>query len=180
MIYLFICFFTIFITSRANLMYENMTGVATMAEYRLLVIFFTILSSCYFVYKTHKIFHFLFWQKKYIYNIINLTGLTMSLGALCPYTINGQDLFSKLHVYCSMFSSISFLVLLFIWTRQLVFENITIYNRIHWFYDFGIQMLGILIVVFTRVNGYIEIIFAILVCSYLYIIDSHFAIEKSD
>ena len=100
MIYLFICFFTIFITSRANLMYENMTGVATMAEYRLLVIFFTILSSCYFVYKTHKIFHFLFWQKKYIYNIINLTGLTMSLGALCPYTINGQDLFSKLHVYC--------------------------------------------------------------------------------
>jgi len=41
MIYLFICFFTIFITSRANLMYENMTGVATMAEYRLLVILFT-------------------------------------------------------------------------------------------------------------------------------------------
>ena len=104
----------------------------------------------------------------------------MSLGALCPYTINGQDLFSKLHVYCSMFSSISFLVLLFIWTRQLVFENITIYNRIHWFYDFGIQMLGILIVVFTRVNGYIEIIFAILGCSYLYMIERHFAKEKSD
>ena len=61
-----------------------------------------------------------------------------------------------------------------------VFENITIYNRIHWFYDFGIQMLGILIVVFTRVNGYIEIIFAILVCSYLYMIERHFAKEKSD
>lgn len=179
MIYFLICFSTIFIASRANLMYENITGVATIAEYRMLVIMFTIFSSCFFVYKTHKVFSYLSWQNKYIYSIINFTGFTMSLGSLCPYTINGHDLFSKLHVYCSMLSSLSFLILLFVWTRRLTFENPFIYGRIHWFYDFGIQMLGILIVVFTRVNGYIEILFAIFVCTYLYMIEKHFSKEKT-
>lgn len=179
MVYFLICLSTIFITSRANLMYENMTGVATIPEYRLIVILFTLLSSCFFVMKTHKIFHYLTWHKKYIHIVINFTGIIMSLGAICPYTINGTDILSKMHVYCSMLSSLSFLILLLIWTRLLVFENIAIYNRIHWFYDFGIQILGILIVVFTRVNGYIEIIFAILVCTYLYMIERNFTKEKS-
>lgn len=155
-------------------MYENVTGVAAIAEYRLLVMFFTIFSAFFYAYKVHKIFYNLNQDKKIYHIIISITALTMSAGAFFPYTINRNDLSSKLHVYCSMLSCISFLVMLFLYTRLISYENTSLYLKIHYFYDLGLQFLCILIVVFTRVNGYIEILFAILVSGYLW------QIEKND
>lgn len=173
MLYLLICFLTIFIATRADLMYENVTGVAAMPQYRILVIIFTILSAFFYAYKVHRVYQCLNQDKKYYHWIINLTALIMSAGAFFPYTINGKDIASQLHVYCSMLSCISFLLLLFVFTRLLSYENPGLYLKIHYFYDVGLRFLCILIVVFTRVNGYTEIVFAFLVSGYLWMIEKN-------
>ncbi|MFR7592274.1 MAG: hypothetical protein ACLUVC_12565 [Longibaculum sp.] len=103
--------------------------------------------------------------------MIILTAMIMSFGSFFRYTINGQDLSSMIHVYCSMIPSLIFLILLFVYNRYLLYQFPKIYARIHWYYEYSVYFLGILLVVFTRVNGYIEILFAIVVSSYLYIIE---------
>ena len=102
--------------------------------------------------------------------IIILTGFIMSIGSLFRYTINQRDILSILHVYCSMFGCVSFLVLLFIYTRKMALFDINLYLKIHWFYDGLIQLFCLLFLFFGRVNGYIEILFALIVCGYLYLI----------
>lgn len=171
--YIFICLLTLFIASRADLMYENITCVASIEHYRFLVIAFTIFCAVFFAIKTKHIFQKLQNNKKIYLYIIYITGLTMSIGAFFPYTTNGQDLLSKIHVYCSMLSCLSFLTLLFIYTRIISFEKPDLYFKIHYFYDLGIQFLAILLVVFARVNGYIEILFTIFVSGYLMLIEKN-------
>lgn len=171
MLYLLIFLATIFISSRGNLMYENVTGVSLMEPYHELVIIYTILLACFFAYKVAFIYKHLSIKRPVILFFIYLTGFIMSFGSLFPYTLNSQDLFSMIHVYCSMISCISFLIILFMYNRYLSYDNPILYNRIHWYYDLGLQFLCIMFVVFGRVNGYLEIMYAALVCSYLFILE---------
>ncbi|MEG0592407.1 MAG: hypothetical protein RR512_03780 [Coprobacillus sp.] len=171
MSYLFIFLATIFIASRGNLMYENITGVSLMEEYHVIVVIYTIILACFFAYKVASIYKNLTIKKPIVTFIIYFTGFTMSFGSLFPYTLNSLDFFSLIHVYCSMFSCISFLVVLFIYNRYLSFDNPILYNQVHWYYNLGLQFLCIMFVVFGRVNGYLEIMYAALVCSYLYILE---------
>lgn len=171
MIYILILLLTIILTSRVDLMYENLTGVLILPQYRYFAIIHIILCACFFAYKTLLIYKTLPIQKNIYKYIIILTGITMIIGSLFPYTINSRDLFSILHVYCSMLSCLSFLILLWIYTRLLSLYQPHIYHKIHWFYDLSLQFLAIFTIVFTRVNGYIEILFTLLVCSYLYMIE---------
>lgn len=171
--YVFVCFLTIFIASRADLMYENITGVALIPQYHLPVILFTIFLAFFFAYKMHYVYHTLTNDSKYYHLAINITAFAMGIGSLFTYTINSQDIYSLLHVYLSMLSCLSFLILLFIYTRYLSIENPMMYNQIHWFYDLGIQFLALLTIVMTRVNGYIEILFSFIVCIYLYMIENY-------
>lgn len=175
MLYLIVCILTTYISSRLDLLYENVTGVSLLAEYHTLVIFHIVFCAFFFAYKTNKIYKKLpIPYLKMYQSIIILTCLIMSSGVFFPYTLNSHDLFSTLHVTCSMLGCVSFLVLLFIYTRYLSLYFPNIYLKIHWLYDLSLQFLIILLLVFTRVNGYIEIIFAIIVCSYLYMIEKEF------
>lgn len=174
MFYLIIFISTIYLTSRCNLMYENLTGVAQIPQFHYPVIIFTILTSIFFAYKMLKVFQNIHINHLKIYQMmIILTAFIMSIGSLFPYQMNGTDIHSKLHVYCSMFGCLSFLILLFIYTRKLSIYHPHLYMKIHWFYDFSLQFLCILLIVFTRVNGYIEILFAGIVCLYLYMIEKN-------
>ena len=151
MLYLLICSFTIFIASRADLMYENITGVSTLPQYHLLVIIYTFLCAMIFGYKTKKVFQCLTHYQPF-----------------CLITI--------------YLSSLLIIILLFIYNRYLLYQFPEIYQRIHWYFESGVSFLGILLVVFTRVNGYIEILFAILMSSYLFIIEKQFqkiSVQKS-
>ena len=182
MLYLLICSFTIFIASRADLMYENITGVSTLPQYHLLVIIYTFFCAMIFGYKTKKVFQCLTHYQPFCLITIYLSSLLMVIGSLFIYTTNGQDLSSKIHVYCSMLPSLFFIILLFIYNRYLLSQFPEIYQRIHWYFESGVSFLGILLVVFTRVNGYIEILFAILMSSYLFIIEKQFqkiSVQKS-
>lgn len=168
MIYLLIVLITCFIASRGNLMYENITGVSLMDQYHVLVIIYTIGCSLFFAY---QIFHLFQKYQLSQYNIfIYIQTFLMCIGAFFPYTLNSNDIYSSLHVYCSMIASIGLLVLLLILTRKLLYLDPTLYQRTHWYYDFGLQFLCLLLIVFTRVNGYIEILFVIIVCYYLYLL----------
>lgn len=171
-LYIFIILATIFIASRADLMYENITGVAAIPQYRSIVIGFTIMCALFYTIKMTKIFRHDNFSKIYQLIII-ITGITMSIGAFFPYTSGGKDIASKIHVYCSMLSCLSFLILLWIYTRQLSYINPALYLKIHSFYDLGLQFLAILFIVFTRVNGYLEILFACLVSLYLMMIEKN-------
>jgi len=177
MLYFILFLFTIYLSSRGHLMYENITGVAQIAQYHNIVIIYTIFSACFFAYKMLKIYKHLPLSNQKIYQIIIiLTALCMSIGSLFPYMTNGTDISSKLHVYCSMISCLSFLILLWIYTRHLSIYFPDIYVKIHWFYDISLQFIAILIIVFTRVNGYIEILFSFIVCTYLYMIEKNLLI----
>lgn len=171
MTYLLFLLLTIYVASRADLMYENITGVSTMPEYHLLVIGFTLLSAVFFAYKMLKVLYLLKHQEKSIIFLIFLAAIMMMIGAFTPYTINQKDYLSQIHVFCSMIPSLLFLGLIFIYNRFLSFSYPQIYIQMHWFYDLGVQFLALLLVVFTRVNGYLEIFFTVLVCSYLYLIE---------
>ncbi|WP_028043682.1 hypothetical protein [Candidatus Stoquefichus massiliensis] len=171
MAYLFFLLLTIYVSSRADLMYENITGVSTMPEYHLLVIGFTLLSAIFFAYKMLKILHLLKHHKKSIIFLIIFAAVLMSIGAFAPYTINQKDFLSQLHVFCSMIPSLVFIGLIFIYNHFLSLNYPQIYIQIHWFYDLGVQFLALLLIIFTRVNGYLEIFFTLLICSYLYIIE---------
>lgn len=174
MLYLIIFILTVYLSTRFDPMYENITGVASLPQYRSIVIVYTLLTACFFAYKMLKIYKKIPISHLQRYQfIILLTAITMSIGSLFPYTFNGTDLFSKIHVYCSMMSCLSFLTLLFIYTRQLSIYQPSFYIKFHWFYDLSLQFLCILLIVFTRVNGYIEILFIAIVSVYLYIIEKY-------
>ncbi len=164
---------TILITSQGNLMHENLTGVSLKDGMFWIVAFHAFFSAFYFNYKMHKLFSSLYKNKKWVHILINITSLSLCIGVLFPYTLNSRDMYSNIHVYCSMFACLSFLTLLFIYTRYLSLENIFLYNKVHWFYDLGLQFLFILFIVFGKVNGYLEILFAILVSVYILLIDYH-------
>lgn len=160
---------TLYLSTRLDPFYENITGTANLPYFHIPVILFTICSVSYFTYRMYHLFkkdtHKCFYQVW-----ILLTGLIMSVGSLFPYTINQRDLSSILHVYCSMFGCVSFLILLFIYTRKMSLFDIQLYLKIHWFYDGLIQLFCLLFLFFGRVNGYIEILFAFIVCGYLLLI----------
>ncbi len=177
--YIYVIIFTLFFTSRTNLMYGNMTGSLMLENYHWWIVLHLIICASFFAYKTLLIYQKINIQKK-IYLPVIITALAMIVGALCPYTLNSRDLYSLLHVYCSLFACISFLILLWIYTRLLSIYEPTLYNRIHWFYNLAIQFIAILSIVLTRINGYIEILFTLIVCGYLYMIERYFKIQEND
>lgn len=174
MLYFFICLLTIFIACQDNLLYSNITGVSNIPSHHTFVMLYTIICALFFAYKMHKIYHKLIQDKKIYHIVINTSALIMILGSFFRYTQNSKDIFSLLHVYCSMIGSLSFLVLLFIYTRLLSYQNPLLYRRVHFFFDFGLNVLIIFTIVFTKINGIIEILFVIVVCLYMYKIEKCF------
>lgn len=174
MVYLLVLGMSIYLSSRGNLMYENITGVSLMPKYHIAVICFTVFCALFFCFKMKKIYQYIPQIKKLYTLCIYLTAIIMSLGAFFPYTLNQHDFSSVIHIACSMFGCVSFLTLLFLYTRKLSLYYPDIYLKIHWFYDLSLQFLCILLIVFTRVNGYIEIFFTFIVCVYLYLIEKNY------
>ena len=178
MSYLLIILLTIYVSTRSNLMYENITGVASLPQYRFLVIMYISGLALFFAYKMTQLYNTLPVSNKYK-SIILLTAIIMIVGAFSPYSLNGTDFYSKAHVYCSMTGCILFLILLWIFTRYLSLYKTDIYIKIHWYYDLGLQFLMIFTLVMTRINGIIEILYAILVCGYLFMIENSFRLTHN-
>ena len=171
MSYLIIFLLTVIMSCQGDLMYENITGVSLKEGMHIWIILYAIVTATFYAYQTYKLYKQLSKPRVWAHIWIVLTAITMIAGSFFPYTINSKDIFSTLHVYCSMSSCLSFLILLFLYNRFLSYENFIVYSKIHWYYDLGLQFLGILVIVFTRVNGYLEILFAVLVTGYLYMLD---------
>lgn len=172
MIYIIITLLTIFFSSRADLMYENITGVLILPSYRFYTMIFIIFLAWFFGLKVFKLFRKYNMSNRYSYSIF-LTSLTMTIGAISPYTLNSNDVLSHLHVYCSILSSISFLVHLFIFFDKIKNINPIIHEKLFPYYQKGIEFLILLTIVFGRMNGYIEIIYSIIVCSILFFLEKN-------
>ena len=170
MFYLFNIFSTILICLHGDLMFDNISTIAYNTNLTIFIILYTIISAIGFAYKTYSIYK-LFPSRHIIYTT-SLTAIIMIIGAFLPYVPNGEDLISKLHVYASMICCISFLIHLFYYTKKLSLYYFDIYKKVHMIFDMGIQFLVLCFLLFTRVNGYLEIIYSLLVCFYLYKIES--------
>lgn len=172
MTYVIILLLTFYFSSRADLLYENITGVLILPEYRLYTMLYIILLACSFGYKVYKIFIEI--SAPYLYRFtISLSSLIMIIGAIAPYQINSNDFLSNLHVYCCMSASLSILIHLFLYFYYIKFKEIEFYNKYYPYYLKSIEFLIILTIVFGRINGYIEIIFTIIVCFTLYTIEKN-------
>lgn len=166
MIYIFIILLTCLIASKSSLMYENITIVSNIKEYRYACIAYLIFISLFFGYKLYKLYSHNHLSRKY--NLLILTSIClMIVGAFAPYIQNSNDLLSNIHVYCCMFSCLLLGLLIFI-----LLYKVYHYKDIYQYYKHAMSFLIFLIIVFGRISGYIEIIFMIIVCLCL------FAIEK--
>ena len=169
MFYLFNIFSTIIICLHGDLMFDNVSTIAYTTNLNLFIIIYTSLSAIGFAYKTFSIYKLI--PNKYVLFTTSLTAIIMIIGSFLPYAPNGEDIISKLHVYASMICCISFLVHLFVFTKKLSIYYYEIYVKVHYIFDLGLQFLILCMLLFTRVNGYLEIIYSLLVCIYLYNIE---------
>ena len=152
-------------------MYDNVSTIAYSTSLDKLIIIYTTISALGFAYKIYFIYKL--YPNRYIPITTTLTAILMIIGSFLPYAPNGEDIISKLHVYASMICCISLLLHLFIFTKKLSINHIEIYNKIHVVFDMGLQFLILSFLLFTRVNGYLEIIYSIFVCTYLYLIEKN-------
>lgn len=172
MSYILIFLSTLFIATRKDVMYENITGVSTLPEYHLLVVVYTIVCAFYFAYQTYRHFQYLNYYPKYIPYLIVFTTFIMCIGAICPYS-NDQSWLSQLHVYASMISSLFFIVILQVYTHYLSIQYPSIYIQTHWIFHCGLQVLIILFIVSGHVSGILEILYVFFICLYLFLIDQY-------
>lgn len=158
----FLVLMTIYLALQDNLMYANLSGISTQPQFHLWVVCHIII--CTFYYTTHTLYLFQMIQRKGKKEsfLIFITAIIMIIASLCPYTIQGQDIFSKIHVYCSIIGSLSFLCIIKYFLFLLSSSHYEIYQKYHWIYDFSLQFLAIMFIVFGRVNSYLEIIYAII------------------
>lgn len=158
----FIVIMTIYLALQDNLMYANLTGVSTQPQFHFWVVSHLIISTLYYTAHTLHLFNMIQKKGKKESFLILITCIIMITGSLFPYTIQGNDLFSKIHVYCSMIGSLSFLCLIEYFLFLLSSCHYDIYQKYHWIYDVSLQFLAIMFIVFGRVNSYLEIMYAIL------------------
>lgn len=169
MFYLFNIISTIFICLHGDLMLDNVSTVAYTTNLNTFIIIYTTLSAIGFGYKTYRIYRL--FPSPYIRYTTILTALIMIIGSFLPYAPNGEDIISKMHVYASMICCVSFLLHLFVYTKKLSIYHYDVYKKVHVIFYMGIQFLVLCFLLFSRVNGYLEIIYSILVCLYLYKIE---------
>lgn len=172
MSYFIIIFLTLLVTTRRDIMYENITGVSALPQYRALVVIYILVCTFYFMYQMFSHFRHLHTYPRYVPYLIFLTALFMIMGAFSPYD-NQLNFMSQVHVWCSMLASCLFLIILQIYTYRLSIESPDMYLHTHSIFHVGLQMLAILFLVCGRVNGLIELLYVVMICTYLFLIDRH-------
>ena len=170
MSYFFIFFSTVFVATRKDIIYNNITGVSTIPEYHLLVILYTIICAFFFFFFSYRHFHYLYHYPTYTPFLVGLATLSMCIGGLCPYTHTPTYL-SSIHVYTSMLASVLFIILLQIYTHELSLQFPDVYLQTHWIFHIGLQILVLFFLVSGAITGLIEILYVFFICMYLYAID---------
>ncbi len=178
--YFLIWILTLFITSRDSLLDGNMTAVLMFDDYRYITIVFLTFCAFFFYTKALKLFRTIKYKVELVNSTLMFSAILMIIGCFAPYTDNGGNFLSDLHVICSMTSTLLLLLHLFILNRKLALIELDIYLKTHWIIDYGIQMLVLLIIVFTRVNGYIEIVYTTILCLYMYLVEREFYLQKKN
>lgn len=111
--------FSLNLSSKASLFYENLTYVGNLTNNRHLFIIWGILQSVFYFASFYTLYHKLNLQKKHL---ISLSACLMSISIiafLLPYSNHGGDILSQLHVYGSMFSCIgTYGMIVYVLTEQ--------------------------------------------------------------
>ncbi len=169
--YYFIILATIFMASRADLMYENISIVASIPKYHLLTIIYTFICSLFFAYKMYMLYKKFYHPHKFCLPLIIIAAIAMLIGSL--FTYGSSTLYSQIHVYTSILSCIIFLFLLFIYMYYMSIDYIQVYLKCYRQFYLSINILAIIVVVIGRINGIIEIFYFLIVSLTLAYCDKH-------
>ncbi len=170
----YILIMTFFILSRDSLLYSNMTLIASMPQYKYLIIAHLIILSLYYRKSLHFIYKKIDQTPCIVKHLINITSIMMIIGAFIPYTYLGVDILSILHVFFCMISSVLFLLILFIYNYYISIFYGSIYRKTHYFFETGLSFLCLVTVFFTSINGYVEMIYCVLVTIYIHMLKKEF------
>lgn len=86
-----------------------------------------------------------------------LTSLTMLLGALLPYHVESNDIFSTLHVMITTFSNILLFYLIALFIEEYKYIDYSIYQKLFQLCMYCISCVGIFLVFFGSINIVVEI-----------------------
>lgn len=163
MIYI-ILFSTILICLNDSMMYSNITTISSSSTLlHIIVIIYTIVCSIYYYIKLKELYikHNLY-NNKYKYLFIFTTIITI-LGSLFIYTEDTTNISNIIHVSCSIIGCVSLYVYLSHLNYYLYMHNISQYKNLNRYFKSATYFLLLLIIVFTRINAYIEIIYTFII-----------------
>lgn len=99
--------FSLYLSSKASLFYENLTYVGNLPKNRIIFIIWGICQSLYYFCCFHLLYKKMHIQKRREYILSLLFTFISIIAFLVPYTNHSSDLCSQLHVYGSMLSCIA-------------------------------------------------------------------------
>lgn len=118
--------FSLYLSCKTSLFYENLTYVGNLAINRKLFILWGILQSLFYFISFWYLYHKLHLQKKWMLPLSGTITILSIIAFLLPYTNHSGDLFSQLHVYGSIGSCIA--------TYWIIIK--TIYDCIFYHFDY--------------------------------------------
>ena len=151
---------TLFLASRVDLLYDNITITMAMPQYRCMSILSIIIIATLYAYQAWILFQRQNINNKVYRCMIIFTWSIMCFGAFAPYHQNHVDLISQIHVICSMSSCLLVLVVLLLYQWHIQQTSLFSLSAQH-FLRTGIVLLIMMYVGFGRVNGYLEIAYSI-------------------
>lgn len=119
--------FSLYLSSKASLFYENLTYVGNLSINRNLFIIWGILQSLFYFISFCYLYQKLNMQKKWMLSVCTLITLLSIIAFLLPYTNHSGNIISQLHVYGSMCSCIATYVIIIIIINDCIYINFNYY-----------------------------------------------------
>ena len=159
-----ILFSTFIICIQDSLMYSNITTISSMSPtLHIVVIIYTTITSLYYYLNINHIFKKLnIYNDKFKISFI-ITTLLMIFGSLFYYKEGINCLSNYLHLIPSMLSTIALYIYLLYVIYYLYKYDLNKYNKLINKFKYLSTMLIIFIVVFTRINSYIELFYIFII-----------------
>lgn len=169
--YLFIFGVSVLLAMQTSSIHNNFTYLSYTNNLRFYYILWVIILSCFLLYKVLLLF------KRYsvlnikLYFLIYTSYFSMIIGAMLPYRIEANDLFSSLHILLSSLGCLLLFVILKVLLHQIQFHDFIKYQKIDMYLNWFISSFVMLAILFGSINIIVEEYFLFIILFHLYLIE---------
>lgn len=139
---------------------ENYSYVGNDLQHSLLLYIWGFMCGVYFFVTTKTIMEKINYKMKYGLPILTVSCLGMILSVYIPYLPDIAPLIGELHIYVSIFSTVSYVLLFFHILLQFVYKNYEIYKMYYPIYATLIGFCLLTMILFGGVNTIMEFTFS--------------------